>query len=83
MLVALMLLGEGKVELARAFLQPVAVNPHGGRLAANAQKVIEKLAGLADGTMINSPAEHEALQAAVSGAADDGDDDDDDDESAG
>jgi len=78
--VALMLLGEGKVELARAFLQPVAVNPHGGRLVANAQQVMEKLAGLAEGTMINSPAELEALQAAASGA--DGDDDDEDESAA-
>lgn len=74
--VALMLLGEGKIELARAFLQPVAVNPHGGRLAANAQTLIEKLAGLPEGASITSRAELDALQAGA--GSDDGQDDADD-----
>jgi Flp pilus assembly protein TadD len=74
--VALMLLTEGKLELARAFLQPVAVNPHGGRLANNAQQLIEKLAGLPDGA-ITSPAELEAVSAArAAGDADEEDEGD-------
>ncbi|MCU0946657.1 MAG: hypothetical protein MUF47_00180 [Porphyrobacter sp.] len=70
--VALMLLTEGKIELARAFLQPVAVNPHGGRLAGNAQRLLDKLAGLPEGP-ITSPAQLDALAAerAASAAGDD------------
>jgi Flp pilus assembly protein TadD len=49
--VAAMLLGEGKIELARAFLQPVAVNPHGGELAARARQLMDQLAGLSDGVV--------------------------------
>jgi len=49
---ALMLLGEGKIGIARAFLQPVAVNPHGGRLATNARKLIDVVAGVPEGTPI-------------------------------
>ncbi|MCR9179363.1 MAG: DUF1570 domain-containing protein [Erythrobacteraceae bacterium] len=48
----LMLLGEGKIGIARTFLQPVAVNPHGGRLAANARKLIDVLAAVPEGTPI-------------------------------
>lgn len=59
--VALMLLSEGKLALARSVLQPVAVNPHGGRLASNAQQLIAKLAGLPDGA-ITSRAQLDALQ---------------------
>ena len=70
--VALMLLTEGKIELARAFLQPVAVNPHGGRLAGNAQRLIDKLAGLPEGP-ITSPAQLDALVAERASSATDDD----------
>lgn len=75
--VALMLLGEGKIELARAFLQPVAVNPHGGRMANNAQQLIEKLAGLPEGVAIANPEQLDALRAAADAFVGVEDEDDD------
>ncbi|MEX0342445.1 MAG: DUF1570 domain-containing protein [Erythrobacter sp.] len=41
---------EGKIELARHTLRPVATNPHGGRMARSAQRYIDELADVAEGT---------------------------------
>jgi Flp pilus assembly protein TadD len=50
---ALMLLSEGKIGLASDFLQPLAASPHGGgRLASNAQRLIEMLEKVPEGTAI-------------------------------
>ncbi len=78
---ALMLLGEGKIALARTLLQPVAVNPHGGRMAINAQQLIEKLAAVPEGTVIAGPAQLDALKAAA-GSGQDGNEGGDGDEPA-
>ncbi|MBX7501955.1 DUF1570 domain-containing protein [Qipengyuania sp. YG27] len=41
---------EGKVAIARSTLGPVAANPHGGRMAREAQRYIDELAEVAEGT---------------------------------
>lgn len=47
---ALMQAGEGKIELAKANLQALAANPHGGGLAAAARKLAEEVGKLPEGT---------------------------------
>jgi tetratricopeptide (TPR) repeat protein len=54
---ATMLLREGKVELASDFLAPLAVNPHGGKMAEAARKLRERLASRPAG----APAEAQRL----------------------
>lgn len=44
-----MLAKEGKIELARIFLDPVAANPHGGRAAARAKQLVAALADAPEG----------------------------------
>jgi hypothetical protein len=46
----IMLLGEGKITIARSFLGPVAANPHGGRAAAKAKQLLAAMADAPDGT---------------------------------
>ncbi|QYJ08110.1 DUF1570 domain-containing protein [Qipengyuania flava] len=41
---------EGKIALARRTLQPVAANPHGGRMADDAQRYLDELAEVEEGT---------------------------------
>lgn len=53
MQVAKMALDEGEIATARAFLQPVAVNPHNEKLAANATRVIAILEQVPEGTRID------------------------------
>lgn len=45
----MMLIREGKHELARLFLRPVAFNPHGGGMAERAKRLIAGIANLAEG----------------------------------
>ncbi|MGX7925512.1 DUF1570 domain-containing protein [Tsuneonella sp. HG094] len=49
----LMLAGEGKIELARTFLQPVAAAAHGGSLANQAKAAIAVLSDKSEGTQID------------------------------
>jgi hypothetical protein len=49
----LMLLTEGKIAFARAILAPVAANPHGGRAAARAKRLIAAMADAPEGTPLN------------------------------
>jgi tetratricopeptide (TPR) repeat protein len=53
MQVAKMALGEGEIDTARAFLQPVAINPHNEKIAANAAQLIALLEQVPDGTRID------------------------------
>lgn len=46
----IMLLGEGKISIARTFLAPVAANPHGGWTAAKAKQLIAAIADASEGT---------------------------------
>lgn len=41
---------EGKIALARKTLQPAAANPHGGRMARDAQRYLDELEGVEEGT---------------------------------
>lgn len=45
-----MLVGEGKIAIARQFLAPVAANPHGGPAAARARQLIAAIADAPEGT---------------------------------
>jgi len=49
----IMLIGERKNAIARDFLAPLAANPHGGRFAAQAKRLIALLADVPDGTPVN------------------------------
>lgn len=49
-----MLAKEGKIELARAFLAPVAANPHGGGAAARAKQLIAALADAPEGVAFDA-----------------------------
>ena len=74
---------EGKIALAMHTLGPVASNPHGGRMARHAQRYLDELADVAEGTewqpkrVIDLA---DALAAVVNGAApeDDGEEDGED-----
>lgn len=46
----LMQASEGKIAIARNSLEPVAANPHGGPLTREAQRYLEELAEVAEGT---------------------------------
>tara|TARA_A100001391_G_scaffold113447_1_gene76321 strand:- start:9 stop:1601 length:1593 start_codon:yes stop_codon:yes gene_type:complete len=46
----LMQASEGKIAIARSSLAPVAANPHGGELAKVAQRYLDQLAKVAEGT---------------------------------
>jgi len=48
--VAMMQASEGRIELARSNLAPVAANPHGGPVAAAAQLYLDELARVEEGT---------------------------------
>lgn len=48
----MMLAGEGKIEIARRFLAPVAANPHGGPGAARARQLIAAIADAPEDTPI-------------------------------
>jgi len=54
--VAMMQAGEGKIELARQSLRPLASNPHGGSMAENAQKLIEALEQVPEGERLQNVA---------------------------
>ena len=47
---ALMDAGEGRIAVARMFLEPIAANPHGGRLAERAQAIQTALADVKEGS---------------------------------
>lgn len=51
--VGTMLAKEGKIALARDFLQPVASSPHGGRMAQVARTMITQLDGKPEGTPVS------------------------------
>ncbi|MFO6445660.1 hypothetical protein ACLBKU_00810 [Erythrobacter sp. NE805] len=66
----MMLIGEGKLEIARIFLAPVAANPHGGGAAARAKQLIAAIADKPDGEKVdlrNLPEPVETPEVAVSG----------------
>lgn len=67
---AMMLIGERKYDLARFFLAPIAANPHGGRGAAHAKRLLDVLGTTPDGEKIDI------------GAAGNADAEDDEDESS-
>lgn len=48
----LMLLGEGKITIARTFLAPVAANPHGGWAAAKAKQLLAAIADAPEGAAL-------------------------------
>ncbi|WP_420910675.1 hypothetical protein [Qipengyuania spongiae] len=50
MMAALMFADEGKIMMARASLEPVANNPHGGSLADNARAILLSLEGVEEGS---------------------------------
>lgn len=54
---ALMLAQEGKIEFARAQLEPVKANPHGGKLAEKAKEILAALETVKEGTAWSPPAE--------------------------
>ncbi len=47
--VAIMQAGEGKIDIARASLEPLTANPHGGRTAIIASAMVEALEDVAEG----------------------------------
>lgn len=49
----MMLIQEGSHSIARAFLAPVAANPHGGPAAAAARQLVGLIEGVADGTDVD------------------------------
>ncbi len=49
----MMLIDEGKHSIARAFLAPVAANPHGGEAAAQAKRLLALIANVADGEAVD------------------------------
>lgn len=49
---AVMQMGEGKIDLARYNLQPVAADPHGGGMADQARALLAKLEGVEEGTAL-------------------------------
>lgn len=51
---AIMQMGEGKIELARYNLKPVAADPHGGGMADQARALLGKLDGVEEGTALLS-----------------------------
>lgn len=51
---AFSLASEGKLDLARFVLRPVAANPHGGKLVANAEAFLIALKGRPDGERVNA-----------------------------
>lgn len=51
--VAVMQAQEGKLELAKFSLKPLAANPHGGRSAEAAAKFLDALSNLPEGTELN------------------------------
>lgn len=66
----IMLLGEGKITIARTFLAPVAANPHGGWAAAKAKQLIAAMADAPEGTPLqlgNLPDPVEVPEVEVSG----------------
>ncbi|MCX9146662.1 hypothetical protein [Erythrobacter sp. WG] len=65
-----MLAWEGKIELARVFLAPVAANPHGGGAAARAKQLIAAMSDAPEGKRFDArrlPPLMEAPEVAVSG----------------
>lgn len=58
--VAVMQMGEGKIELARYNLRPVAADPHGGGLADQARTLLESLDGVEEGTARSGDASGDA-----------------------
>ncbi|WP_082701224.1 DUF1570 domain-containing protein [Erythrobacter sp. YT30] len=52
--VAMMQLQEGKIELARQSLQPIAYDPHGGDFAEKTAALIKSLEDKPDGTPVNA-----------------------------
>lgn len=76
---------EGKIALARRTLQPAAANPHGGRMARDAQRYLDELEGVAEGTEWK-PARRtvtlDALAKAIEAAAEDASDEEDGDDAA-
>jgi tetratricopeptide (TPR) repeat protein len=66
----MMLIGEGKLDIARIFLAPVAANPHGGWPAARAKQLIAAIADKPNGEKIDLsklPEPAEEPEVAVSG----------------
>lgn len=59
----MMLIGEGKHDLARLFLRPVAFNPHGGGMAERAKRMIAMVADMAEGTKLDTAATQKAVEA--------------------
>jgi Flp pilus assembly protein TadD len=66
---AVMLVREGKIELARDYLAPLAANPHGGPLAGRAKALSEILAKAPAGAKIDA----ESLLAGEAGEAEEAD----------
>ncbi|MGY8973980.1 MAG: hypothetical protein ACKVGV_10120 [Sphingomonadales bacterium] len=77
--VALMQAREGKIELARSNLEPVAANPHGGSAAGAAQRYLTALEQVEEGTQWRPGREIDPtglLQALARQLADDSEDED-------
>lgn len=49
----MMMIGEGQNSLARAFLAPLAADPHGSPAAKRARRLIAAVTGVADGTIVD------------------------------
>lgn len=64
---AMMFAEEGKIDVARFTLEPLAANPHGGPLAGQAKEFLEALKSVAEGTSWHpsSPEPSDAVAAAA------------------
>ena len=67
---------EGKIELARHTLGPVATNPHGGNMASEAQRFIDQMEGVPEGTEWSPRPVLDLAEAIVSSTSDDNAEDD-------
>ena len=67
---------EGKIELARHTLGPVATNPHGGNMAREAQRFIDQMEGVPEGTEWSPRPVLDLAEAIVASTSDDNAEDD-------
>jgi len=67
---------EGKIELARHTLGPVATNPHGGNMASEAQRFIDQMEGVPEGTEWSPRPVLDLAEAIVASPSDDNAEDD-------
>lgn len=67
---------EGKIELARHTLGPVATNPHGGNMASEAQRFIDQMEGVPEGTEWSPRPVLDLAEAIVASTSDDNAEDD-------